>query len=84
MSKKEKRLQDLFSNPPPKDFSWDSLISIMNASGFKNECTGGSHYVFEHTSGLRVRVSKTHPGGILKPYQVSAVKEALEKLGLKP
>jgi hypothetical protein len=33
---------------------------------------------------LKVRVSKTHPSGILKPYQIDAVKEALEKVGLKP
>jgi len=85
MSKKDKRLQELFSSPPPKDFTWENLVALMKAAGFKNECTGGSHYMFEHIdSGLRVRISKTHPSGILKPYQIDAVKEALDKLGLKP
>jgi len=56
----------------------------MTAADFKNECSGGSHYTFEHKDGLRVKISKTHPNGILKPYQVDAAKEALEKLGYKP
>lgn len=78
MSKKQKRLQELFSNPPPKDFSWDNLIAVMGAAGFSNHCdSGGSHYTFEHATGYRFSMSKTHPSGILKAYQVKNAKEAL-------
>lgn len=77
MSKKQKRLEELFSNPPPKDFSWGNLVALMTAAGFSNHCEGGSHYIFEHVSGYRFTMSKTHPSGILKAYQVRHAKDAL-------
>lgn len=81
MSKREKRLNDLFSDPPPKDFAWESLIAVMASAGFSNECNSGSHYMFEHISGVRLRISKTHPAGILKRYQIDNAKEILIKVG---
>ena len=81
MSKKEKRLEHLFKIPPPKDFTWDELISVMDAANFSNNCKGGSHYAFEHKSGFQIHVSKTHPSGILKKYQIDNVKEALQSVG---
>ena len=81
MSKKEKRLEHLFKIPPPKDFTWDELISVMDAANFSNKCEGGSHYAFEHSSGFQIHVSKTHPSGILKRYQIDVVKEALQCVG---
>ncbi|MHB1655615.1 MAG: type II toxin-antitoxin system HicA family toxin [Burkholderiales bacterium] len=84
MARKEKRLERLFANPSPKDFHWNDLLSVMTASGFKYECNGGSHYMFEHSNGMRLRISKTHPSGILKLYQINYITDALEKLGYKP
>jgi len=81
MSKKEKLLRKLFAVPPPKTFTWEELIAVMMQAGFTHECKGGSHYTFEHETGLRVVISKTHPSGILKPYQIKAVKQALETTG---
>ena len=81
MSRKEKLLQKLFSATPPKDFTWEELLSIMHRAGFSENCSGGSHYTFEHTSGYRFRISKTHPSGILKPYQVDVTKEAITTVG---
>lgn len=81
MSKKEKRIHRLCSIPPPKDFSWVELVSLMNGAGFREYCDGGSHYTFEHTSGFSFCMSKTHPSGILKRYQVDAAKEALRAVG---
>jgi predicted RNA binding protein YcfA (HicA-like mRNA interferase family) len=82
LSKKKKRLGSLFSIPAPIDFRWDELVSIMTECGFKNECNGGSHYTFEHTNGFVFTMSKTHPSGILKPYQVKAAKQALINIGV--
>lgn len=82
MSKKAKLLERLFAHPTPKDFTWDELVSVMKRAGFSNRCSGGSHYTFEHESGYRFCISKTHPGGILKSYQVQAAKEALEYVSL--
>lgn len=77
MSKRDKRIRRLFAIPPPIDFSWSELIAVMKAAGFREYCDGGSHYTFEHSSGYSFVVSKTHPSGILKHYQVVDAKEAL-------
>lgn len=81
MSKKDKLLSKLFASPPPKGFAWEDLITVMSRAEFSNACDGGSHYVFEHKNGFRLTMSKTHPSGILKPYQVKAAKEAIERTG---
>ena len=81
MSKKVKRLERLCAVPPPKDFSWEELITVMRAADFSESCDGGSHYTFQHVSGFCFSVSKTHPSGILKRYQVSDAKEALRTVG---
>ena len=40
--------------------------------------------MFEHEqTGLRFSMSKTHPGGILKVYQVNQAKKALLEIGVK-
>lgn len=81
MSKKEKLQQKLFATPPPKDFTWEELVVVMQRANFSESCGGGSHYTFEHTSGYRFQMSKTHPSGILKRYQVDAAKDALVNIG---
>lgn len=81
MSKKDKRIRKLCAIPPPKDFSWTELVALMNGVGFHEFCDGGSHYTFEHTSGYSFGMSKTHPSGVLKRYQVVAAKEALRNVG---
>ena len=84
MSKKEKLLKKLFAKPMPKDFAWNELLTLMSGFGFKNSCKGGSHYMFEHReTGFRFRMSKTHPSGILKAYQVHAAKNALQHIGVE-
>lgn len=81
MSKREKLLLRLTSRPAPKDFSWDELVTLMRQCGFESRCNGGSHYVFEHTSGNRFYTSRAHPSGILKAYQVKQAVMALEEAG---
>jgi predicted RNA binding protein YcfA (HicA-like mRNA interferase family) len=80
MSKKEKLLAKLCARPSPKDFPWEDLVSLMAYYGFKTTCGGGSHYMFEHSSGFRFSISKTHPSGILKSYQVRDAKNALKHI----
>jgi predicted RNA binding protein YcfA (HicA-like mRNA interferase family) len=82
VSKKDKILKKLYASPTPKDFRWEDLVTLMRRAGFTESCDGGSHYTFEHVSGYRVQISKTHPGGILKPYQVKSAKEALQIVGI--
>lgn len=82
MSKQKKLLDKLFASPSPKDFRWGKFITLMTNLGFKNTCDGGSHYMFEHTSGFRFSMAKTHPSGILKSYQVDDAKDALRRIGV--
>lgn len=81
VSKREKLLNKLCATPVPRDFGWSDLVSVMTRAGFSNECDGGSHYMFEHPSGFRFSMSKTHPSGILKIYQVRDAISALKAVG---
>lgn len=79
MSKKLKLLLKLRKIPSPKDFPWEDLVTLMRQAGFDESCESGSHYMFEHMkTGFRFGMSKTHPSGILKKYQIDAAKQALE------
>ena len=53
----------------------------MRYHGFESSCGGVSHYIFEHSSGFRFRMSKTHPAGILKTYQIRDAQKALKHIG---
>lgn len=82
MSRKKKLLDKLTKTPRPKDFPWEDLVTLMEQAGFDVECDGGSHHMFEHrASGFRFSMSKTHPSGILKIYQVKDAIEALRQVG---
>lgn len=83
MSRKEKLLAWLYRFPPPKDFSWEELVTLMRQAAFTEHCDGGSHYLFEHAGGFRFSMSRTHPSGVLKRYQINDAKAALEAVGIK-
>lgn len=84
MSKKDKLLDRLFANPAPTDFEWEKMITLMIQHEFTPSCSGGSHHTFQHVSGYTFKLSKTHPSGILKAYQVRAVREALQTVRRGP
>ena len=66
MSRKQKLLERLRKKPSPKDFTWDELVTLMRQFEFNETCKSGSHYMFEHSSGYKFGMSRTHPSGILK------------------
>ena len=80
MSKIDKRQDRLFAIPQPTDFTWEELVYVMKHNGFNESCGGGSHYTFQHSSGFTFTMTKSHPGGILKHYQVKNAKEALHTI----
>lgn len=82
MSKAAKSLLKLFRFPPPKAFTWEEFEAVMVREGFVGHCTGGSHYTFKHKSGFCFGISKTHPSGVLKVYQVKDAKDALRSVGV--
>lgn len=87
MSKREK-LQSRFSKtPPPKDFRFDELVTLLDGLGFVmyEKAGGSSHKYFVHTlaSGIQYRLdcSRPHPGGIMKIYQIKEVYARLSNWG---
>lgn len=54
----------------------------MSRAGFVHDCQGGSHFMFEHSGGFRFSMSRTHPSGILKLYQIRDAKSALLAVGV--
>lgn len=83
MSKKEKLLQKLLSNP--KDFRWEELADILKYFGYTEEPTGktgGSRRRFTSLNKKALTFHKPHPTGILKQYQIKSVIETLKIEGL--
>lgn len=80
MSKKEKLFERLSRKPSPTDFRWQDLVTLAEQHGFVVSCSGGSHHYFQHPNGFTFGVSKTHPSGLLKQYQISAALEAFNKV----
>lgn len=78
MSRKKKLLERLRKIPSPKDFTWDELVTLMRQFEFNETCKSGSHYMFEHSSGYKFGMSKTHPSGILKKYQITEALNAID------
>lgn len=81
MSKHEKLLFRLRQKPPPVDFRWDELVTLLEGFGCTLHENGGSHNYFVHHSGKKLNTSRPHPSGIMKCYQVRAVVEYLCELG---
>ena len=83
MSKKEKLLKFLISNP--KDFSYDDLVRLLNHFGYEEfgkGKTSGSRRAFVNQENKHViRLHKPHPKNILKEYQVKAIIQELERQG---
>jgi hypothetical protein len=68
--------------PAPRDFTWEELVTLMRQAAFTEHCDGGSHYLFEHPGGFRFSMSRTHPSGVLKHYQINDAKAALDAVGV--
>lgn len=83
MSRKEKLIARLKRRP--KDFSWDELVVLLKALGYRElrpGATGGSRRRFVHESAALIRLHEPHPSKVLKAYQVELVLESLTKEGL--
>lgn len=81
MSQRDKLEQKLRAKPKPVSFPWDDLVTLMSSKGFKilTKRAKSSHFTFYHSaSGLKVKLSRSHPDDVLKAYQISDVIEALD------
>ena len=80
MSKREKLMARLARKPAPVDFRWSELVTLAEQLQFTPSCISGSHYIFQHIGGLTFTMSRTHPSGLLKPYQIKAALDAFTKV----
>lgn len=82
MSKVEKLLQRLLSNP--KDFTWDELVKILSIYGYteiKKGKTGGSRRKFADENKNIISLHKPHPSNIIKEYAIKEVIAHLKEKG---
>lgn len=83
MSQRDKLLARFYKVPPPADFRFDELVTLLQGLGFVmcEKSGGSSHKYFVHTlpSGGQYRIdsSRPHPGGILKVYQIKEIRARL-------
>ena len=80
MSRHEKLLQRIASNP--KDFDWSELVSLMSYFGVELRTTAGSARRFINPASKQAfYIHQPHPSGILKPYQVREAIKFLKQEG---
>lgn len=85
MTKKERLKSKFMETPPPKDFTWNDLISVMGSYGYELKPGKGSHFAFYCAeSGHYVRgIPKPHSGGnAVKQIYIKKIRQSLESEGL--
>lgn len=85
MGRKEKLLKRFLSQP--KDFAFNEMVKFLNDFEFyevKTGKTSGSRVRFRNESYPLniIKFHKPHPGNILKPYILEAIKSILEECNL--
>lgn len=83
MGRKDKVVARLRARP--KDFTWEELVRLLEALGYREAATGktgGSRRRFVHPSAPVIALHKPHPGSILKLYAVDQVIRVLSEEGL--
>lgn len=83
MGRKDKVVARLRARP--KDFTWEELVRLLEALGYREAATGktgGSRRRFVHSSAPVIALHKPHPGSILKLYAVDQVIRVLSEEGL--
>lgn len=87
MTKKQKRLNRLLSDPTPKDLKWRELVAALAAVGFIEKFgKNGSHRCFYHVESETILQSGPRPHGgtenAVKPNYIEDIKGKLYEMGL--
>lgn len=81
MSKVSKIKDKLYKTPPPTDFTWDELKTLLVNLGFREKQGNGSRVKFEHQNlDFPISIHRPHPQNTLKKYVIEQVKTALDEL----
>jgi hypothetical protein len=83
MSRRQKLIQRLCSSPTPKDITWDELVVIMTAFGFRLQNGDGSARRFIHKTekSHAIRLHEPHnrkPPTVLQCYIANVVERLRE------
>lgn len=80
VSKNDKLEARLRRKPPPADFTWDELVTLMRSYGFDASCSGGGshHRFFNAEHSFTAYIAKPHPDNVMKRYQIKDALEAID------
>jgi hypothetical protein len=82
-NKQIKTKNAVFSQPIPKNITWDEVVSLLLALGCTMEEHEGSAIVFSKNK-VPLFLHSPHPGNTLKIYAVKRVKTFLSRIGVAP
>ena len=81
MSKAEKLLARFKAKPPPPNFSWEDLVTLMKHLGYQVEHGSGSRRSFYNPATNHIVTGIHQPHGraenAVKGYQIKQLREAL-------
>ncbi len=79
----QRTLAAIYSNPVPATLEWRKIEALLVALGAQVVEGSGSRVAFV-LQGKRADFHRPHPGKEAKRYQVRAVREFLESVGITP
>lgn len=79
MSKQQKALERLISQPTPSDITWDELKKVLELLGYKELKNDGSRRKFFNKElDAIINLHKPHPSNIVKKVYIRQVIDHLE------
>ena len=78
-----KTLEKVLTDPVNGNIQWTRIESMLRAAGCRVIEGAGSSVTFEF-SGRKMTLHRPHPGKEALRYRVSAVREFIERMGVKP
>lgn len=76
-------LERVFADPVNGNIEWTKIEALLKASGCRVIEGSGSSVTFEF-SGRKLTLHRPHPGKEALRYRVLAVRDFIERMGLKP
>ena len=76
-------LEQVLASPVNGNIGWARIESMLKASGCRVIEGAGSSVTFER-EGRKMTLHRPHPGNEALRYRVLAVREFIEKVGIKP
>lgn len=78
MTRADKLRERFQAEPPPRDFTWPELVTLLSHLNYDLLSGSGSRRRFVHRTTQEIIIlHEPHPGKILKPYQIRLVREKI-------